>query len=234
MGLWQYAMLALLAAVTVGADDRAINVAILLPIADARRPFSAVRLRPAVELAVDHASSVLRRRRRLGVSYRDSNCSEVYGINEAINYFVRGPPHVYFGPICDYAVAPVARQSYFWNIPVVSVGALALDFLLQRRVSYPLLTRAGPVNLVGLANAILEAMHVYGWRRVTLLYERSAGSNVIPPFCHLASESVYYLLESASSQRVVRRDYYKFDPDATKINFDDVLVNEVGYEFAGT
>jgi len=209
-----------------------INLAILLPIADVRRPFSAVRLRPAVDLAVERVSAVFRR--RLLVSYRDSNCSEVHGINEAINYFVRGPPSVYFGPTCDYAVAPVARQTYFWDIPVVSVGALALDFLLQRRVSYPLLTRAGPVNLIGMANAILEAMHEYAWRRVTVLYERQARSEVIPPFCHLASEAVYYLLESASPQRIVRKDYYKFDPDPAKINLEEVLVNEVGHEFAGT
>jgi len=233
MKLWYFWIaLGVVVADSGGVEHQPINLAVLLPIADDRRPFSAVRLRPAVDLAVVRVSTLFHR--RLQVSYRDSNCSEVHGINEAINYFVRGPPNVYFGPICDYAVAPVARQSYFWNIPVVSVGALDLDFLLKRRVSYPLLTRAGPVNLVGLANAILEAMRVYDWRRVTLLYERLAMSDVIPPFCHLASGAVYYLLEAASSRRVVRRDYYKFDPDPAKINFEEVLVNEVGHEFAGT
>jgi len=210
-------------------EHKPINLAVLLPIADVRRPFAAVRLRPAMDLAVSRVSTFFRR--RLRVSYRDSNCSEIYGINEAFNYFMRGPPNVYFGPICDWAVAPVARQSYFWDIPVVSVGALAIDFLLRRRVSYPLLTRAGPANLHGLANAILEAMHGYVWRRVKLLYERQAMADVIPPFCHLASEAIIYLLES---QRVVRKDHYKFDPDSSKINFEEVLVNEVGHEFAGT
>jgi len=232
MKIW-YFMIVLGVAVIDGdhVQDQPINVAVLLPIVDDSRPFSAVKLRPAVDLAVDHVSTILPG--HLQISYRDSNCSEVHGINEAINYFVRGPPHVYFGPICDYAVAPVARQTYFWNIPVVSVGAVALDFLLKRHVNYPLLTRAGPVNLVGLTNAILAAMSEHGWRRVKLLYEREAGSDVIPPFCHLTSQAIYYLLESTSSDRVVRRDYYKFDPDPTTINFDEVLVNEVGYEFAG-
>jgi len=45
-------------------------------------------------------------------------CSEVNGMNEAINYFVEGPPGAFFGPVCDYATAPVARQALFWNIPV--------------------------------------------------------------------------------------------------------------------
>jgi len=37
----------------------------------------------------------------------------------------------------------------------------------------------------------------------------------------------------ASTQRVVRRDYYKFVFGPSAINFDDVLVNEVGRKFAG-
>ena len=162
---WWWFVLALgVVAVDGGVDEeqRPISVAVLLPIDDDRRPFSAVRLRPAVDLAQRRATTELLAGRRLAVSYRDSRCSEVHGINEAINCFVRGPPNVYLGPTCDYAAAPVARQTYFWNIPVVSVGALDRDFLVSRRVKYPLLTRAGPVNLVGLANAILEALRALG------------------------------------------------------------------------
>ena len=213
-------------------DRQSINLAVLVPIADDRRPFSAVKLRPAVDLAVGQVSNFIHR--HLRVSYGDSNCSEIHGMNEAINYFISGSPNIYFGPICDFAVAPVARQSYFWDIPVVSVGALAIDFLNKRRASYQLLTRAGPVNLVGLTDAILEAMHVYGWRRVKLLYERETKSDVVPLFCHLASEAVVYMLESKWSKRVDSRDYHKFDPDAANINFEEVLVNEVGHVFAGT
>jgi len=232
MRLW-YLLIAVgvVVADVAGVHHPPIHLAALLPIADERRPFSAVKLRPAVDLAVSKVSHLLLR--RLKVSYRDSNCSSLYGINEAINYFVRGPPDVYFGPICDFAVAPVARQSYFWNIPVVSVGALAVEFLSNRRVSYPLLTRAGPVNLVGLVNAILEAMRVHSWRRVKLLYDREARSEVIPPFCHFAVETMIYLLDSASSWRIVKKDHHKFDPDPVKVNFDEMLVNEVGHSFAG-
>jgi len=232
MRLWYLLVAVGLGVAVADVDHHLINLAVLLPIADDRRPFSAVRLRPAVDLAVDHVSNLLLR--RLRVSYSDSNCSAVYGIKEAISYYVLGPPNVYFGPICDFAVAPVARQSYFWGIPVVSVGAIDIDFLMNRRANYPLLTRAGPVNLVGMANAILEAMHVYGWRRVKLLYERDAGSDVIPPFCHLAAGAVVYHLESASTQRVARQGHYKFERNLTKMKFDQVLVNEVGHEFAGT
>ena len=232
--LWY--LLVALKVVVIGdaSEDYSINLTILLPIADDRRPFSAAKLRPAVDLAVGQVSTLLRRHMR--VSYHDSKCSVLHGINEAFNCFIHGPvPSVYFGPICDFAVAPVARQSYFWNIPVISIGALSINFLQSRQNMYPLLTRAGPVNLMGMTNAILDAIHVYGWRRVKLLYERDAMSEVIPPFCHLVTEVVvYYLTESSWSQHITQRDYYKFDPDPAKINFEEVLTKEVGHEFAGT
>ena len=44
------------------------------------------------------------------VKFRDSNCDIADGINEAINFYVHNEVHVLFGPCCDYAVAPVARQ----------------------------------------------------------------------------------------------------------------------------
>jgi len=76
-------------------------------------------------------------------------------------------------------------------------------------------------------------MRVFDWRRVTLLYEHDAGSDVIPPFCKLAADTIVWQLDLASTQRVVRRDYYKFVFGPSAINFDDVLVNEVGRKFAG-
>jgi hypothetical protein len=226
-------------------------------------------MRPAAELAVKYVQSMMTTRTnlqsrhqqqqhwqrkdeeeaadgelvfpKLTVAYRDSQCSEVNGMNEAINFFVAGPPGAYFGPVCDYAVAPVARQALFWNIPVVSTGALALDFVDRRRSVYPMLTRAGPVNLLGLADGLIEALRMWQWRRVTVLYEREAYSNVIPPFCHLTTETIVYRLRRTPSDVVVALDYYKLvEPSASSSgagagsspSLEQVLVHEVGLEYA--
>jgi len=229
MRLWYFAIALGIVVVADGGDvERSINVAVLLPIADDCRPFSAARLRPAMNLAVTHVSAFLSR--RLRVSYADSKCSSADGINESFKYFVRGPPHVFFGPVCDYAVAPVVRQSYFWNIPVVSVGAMAHEFLLERLAHYPLLTRTGPANTDAVADAVFGTMRVYGWRRLKLLYVREAGSEVNTDFCHLAAGAI---TKSASYRRLVTADYYKMEPEPAKINFEHVLINEVGHDFAG-
>jgi len=240
-----------------------IKLAALLPMSDGQRPFSASKIRPAADLALHYISSMLRKTGNkrnkqqeyavdhnestsllLTVAYRDSMCSEVNGMNEAINYFVDGPPGAFFGPVCDYATAPVARQALFWNIPVVSTGALALDFHQRRRSVYPLLTRAGPVNLLGLADGLMEAMRTWSWRRVTVLYEREAYSSVIPPFCHLTTEHIVYKLSRAPADVIEAHDYYKLvetssspaasgPGTASSLSLEQVLINEVGLEFSG-
>lgn len=249
---------------------RTIQLAALMPIADSQRPFSASKMRPAAELAVEYVQSIMTTRTNrqsrhqqqqrlqrkdgedvdeggsvfptLTVAYRDSHCSEVNGMNEAINYYVYHRPGVYLGPVCDYAVAPVARQSLFWNIPVLSTGALALDFVERRRSVYPLLTRAGPVNLLGLADGLIEALRMWKWHRVTVLYERDAYSNVIPPFCHLTTETIIHRLQRTPADVIVAHDYYKLvEPSASSSRagtgssppLEHVLVNEIGLKYAG-
>jgi hypothetical protein len=44
------------------------------------------------------------------VSYADSKCADAQGMNEAINMYMHNMVDVFFGPNCDYSVAPVARQ----------------------------------------------------------------------------------------------------------------------------
>ena len=73
--------------------------------------------------------------------------------------------HAFFGPVCDYALAPVARYSPFWDTPVLSAGGLAHDFGQLKTVEYSLLTRVG-VKLDSLASCLRDAVRHYGWRRI--------------------------------------------------------------------
>ena len=45
------------------------------------------------------------------------------------------------GPVCPYVLAPVARYSGKWNIPVLSTGGQASSF--RQKEQYPLLTTMG-------------------------------------------------------------------------------------------
>lgn len=85
-------------------------LACLLPF-DQKRLFSLQRVRPAFDIALQRIVTMgLLPDHELHVSYRDSKCSISDGMNEAVNFYATNTADVFFGPICDYAAAPVARQ----------------------------------------------------------------------------------------------------------------------------
>jgi hypothetical protein len=51
--------------------------------------------------------------------------------------------HVFLGPSCDYAAAPISRQVTFWDLPMVTPGAMAYDFGRDKKSRYKLMTRVG-------------------------------------------------------------------------------------------
>lgn len=46
----------------------------------------------------------------LTVLYADSMCDIAEAMNQAIQFEERLKTSAFFGPVCDYAIAPVARQ----------------------------------------------------------------------------------------------------------------------------
>ncbi|RUS88798.1 hypothetical protein EGW08_003428, partial [Elysia chlorotica] len=121
-----------------------INIVVLLPEEESRL-FSIKRVRPAIKLATENVtSSNILTRHELVTSYADSKCHIAEAMNEAIKATVRGQVHAFLGPVCDYSVSPVARQAKYWNIPLITSGAMASDFLMRRSTLYTTLTRVGP------------------------------------------------------------------------------------------
>uniref|UniRef100_A0A0L8GK02 Receptor ligand binding region domain-containing protein n=1 Tax=Octopus bimaculoides TaxID=37653 RepID=A0A0L8GK02_OCTBM len=139
------------------------------------------------------------------VNYADSRCSFVYPINEAINFYVRKELDVIFGPFCDYAAAPLARQITFWSIPMLTAGAMAADFARYRLLHYPLLTRIGP-NFISLTQFLSTMLRGYKWNIVQLLYDPYGQGYFEDKFCHIASDSIHYGLKDE-----FKAPYQKFE-----------------------
>jgi len=76
---------------------------------------------------------------------------------------------VFFGPCCDYAAAPVARQTRYWNIPMLTAAAMARDYAVNRLDEFPTLTRVG-ANFNSLALFLVDILHYFHWKRVMLIY----------------------------------------------------------------
>lgn len=137
---------------------------------------------------------------------------------------------VFVGPVCDLAVAPVARQVVFWNIPIVSTGAMARDYQVSRSTSYQLLTRVGPTNFYSLTTVVSAHLHYFNWNRFKLVYYKEGLEKVMKGFCHLAIEALHYSLKEIDS--LMHQDVYRVDDN--KPDFDRLFRHEIGLEFAGS
>ena len=117
-----------------------IQVGVILPLAD-HHLWTLKLAHPAINLAVEEVNNdtSLLRGFTMVTNARDSECSESIGPLAAIDMYVNQSAHVFIGPACSYSVAPVARFSKYWGIPVLSAGALAAAF--KDKTEYRLLTR---------------------------------------------------------------------------------------------
>lgn len=199
-----------------------VRIAVLLPF-DETRLFSVKRARPAIEYAISYLQNETDIVNNISfyVTYRDTNCTAGTGMNAAVRdvYEHKSPLHAFLGPVCDYTVAPVARQVVFWNIPLISVGALASDFTNNHQTEYRLLTRVGPIKLDSFIDSYKSLFQSYGWKRSKIIYDKEGQSDKMDGFCHLTAASLHY---------ATKQDYYKIMGD-----YESILRKEVGLKNSG-
>ena len=206
-----------------------ISIAALLP---ARKEllFSMDRVSPAITIAIEKITSrngVLADR-KIRIRYRDSKCSSAVAMNEVINFFIEDQFHVVFGPCCDYPAAPIARQMKFWNLPMITVGAMAVDFV-DKTSEYPMVTRTGPtINF--LAEYLVEILKTFKWRKINLLYDPMRHGHVEESFCHIAAEGIHYVMTVQKKAENLSLEYFQFKNDSEIL--DDVALR-LGTQYAG-
>ncbi|XP_070191591.1 atrial natriuretic peptide receptor 3-like [Littorina saxatilis] len=209
-----------------------VNVAVLLPFDDSYL-FSYRRVAPAMDLAIEELNRNTRmlRKHRLIVRYADTNCNIAKGINQAIEFYMNRQVHVYFGPVCDFAVAPVARQLTYWNIPMVSPGAMALDFIKYHSLTYPLLTKIGPIHFSYLSEFFVKCFKRFGFNKMKILYTKEGQDYLIKGFSHLVVEALHYIFKDITPDLV--QDYFKMSEHMPAMAVQTALADEIGLEYAG-
>ncbi|KAK3752779.1 hypothetical protein RRG08_047551 [Elysia crispata] len=148
-----------------------VNVVLLVPYRDTFK-WSYPKIMPAVEIALQKidADENLLADHYLRLRYFDSNCDDANPLNYAVNAYIDKLADVFFGPCCDYSLAPVGRQAMFWKIPLVTVGAEAPDFLTEKLTKYGTLTRAGPKNLLDVSDFLINRIQSFHWKKINILY----------------------------------------------------------------
>ncbi|KAK0174220.1 hypothetical protein PV328_007329 [Microctonus aethiopoides] len=105
--------------------------------------------------------------------------------------------HAFLGPVCDYAIAPVARYAGVWGIPVLTTGGQA-DAFRHKGEHYPTLTRMmGSHRLVG--EALRHILQGFGWTTAALIYHNHAmESSKGHSECHFTLSAVFSALNKTS------------------------------------
>ena len=125
---------------------------------------------------------------QLEPTFGDSQCSDIYGPLVAIDMYLNRTADAFIGPACDYAVAPIARFSPHWNIPVVTGGAL-VRALSDKASQYKLLTRIGP-TYAKIGDLFLKLMTRFNWNHTAAIYSDNLGVNK-----HKGKTSCYFTIE---------------------------------------
>ncbi|GFT16046.1 atrial natriuretic peptide receptor 3, partial [Nephila pilipes] len=135
---------------------------------------------------------------KFNLSMKDTGCDVAYGIWSAIEAYIERPVDVFFGPYCDYIVAPVARMLKFMQIPLVTSGALAYDFSRYDRThpqsEYHMLVKTG-WSFTGMARTVERIFAKFNWNQSNFIYEEDGHPEVMKDhYCFLASKAVHNVL----------------------------------------
>ncbi|XP_076321980.1 atrial natriuretic peptide receptor 3-like [Tachypleus tridentatus] len=132
--------------------------------------------------------------------YKDTDCSSTTGPIAALDFYVTGTADVFFGPLCPYVLAPVARYSAFWNIPLLTVGGQNSNFD-SKYPHYRLMTRMnGSYTQIG--HLFLELLRKFHWKTVALLFHDFRDQSLGHSNCFFTFGAVYTALGRQSFNEV--------------------------------
>lgn len=195
-----------------------VKLGVILPKEDIY-PWALSKTIPAIEMAIETVSrNQLVENTQFLITQRDSQCSETMGPLAAIDMYIEQNVHVFIGPVCDYAVAPIARFSPHWHIPIITTGALVNAFGDKSR--YTLLTRMqGSYGKAG--EFISDMFHFFNWTTVELVHhdniEITDGGR---SDCFFIMEAIYYTMRDRFPSEPM---YTRFDESSKHSNYEELL-----------
>ena len=107
-----------------------VNIAVLLPY-DLGYLFSIEKVLPAIEKAVANITERMASRHQMSLVVRsgDSECNAIGGPLRAFDFYQRKEVDLFLGPVDAEGLSQVSRYAARWNIPVITTGGLAHDFV---------------------------------------------------------------------------------------------------------
>ncbi|RWS07903.1 Atrial natriuretic peptide receptor 3-like protein, partial [Dinothrombium tinctorium] len=152
-------------------NSRNITIAVLAPVNDTLL-YSLNKILPSIIYAVSSLQANSKysslANRTINVLFRDTACSSTRGPLAAFDFYIKGMVDVFFGPLCPYVLAPVARYAAVWDIPIITAGGQNDNFDFKQS-HYPLLTRMnGAYSEIG--EILLQILNKFHWKVLALFY----------------------------------------------------------------
>lgn len=211
-----------------------LELALIVP-KDVSRLFSIPKVTPAIEYAVDTVLSrnLLRiPREKIVIRSADSGCDSVHGPIAAIDMHYRDSVNVFFGPVCDYSLAPVARYAPFWDVPIISPGGMAHDFGVDKKdpnAEFPNLTRVG-WTFDSLALYLEAAIIQFQWSKIKIVYDSHGHGEIFDSFCWLAMTAFVRHLRTESP---LEYHLYNFVNMRGYEEYVKILQEEIAAKYSG-
>lgn len=206
-----------------------IKIALIAP-RDTSRLFSLSKALPAIQYAIE--SPLVRKklaRCNVIIKSADSNCDAIAAPIQAFKFYQLDKVHILFGPSCDYSLAPVARYSPYWNLPIITPGGLSQKFGADKRdvdAEFPLLTRVG-ATLDGLGWFFDRVVNQYIWNNVKLVYTSDGHSEVTIQFCRMAIAAVVHHFKAEG----IEFHMFKFNEIEEEDEYTKMLMQEIGSKY---
>jgi len=202
------------------ASNLNLSLGVILPLKNTY-PWSWPKTGPAIQYAVDTINSG-NDGFKLNITYGDSQCSETFGPLAAIEMYLKGTANVFLGPACDYAVAPIARFSVYWNIPVISGGAMVRAF--NEKAKYGLLTRIS-TSYAKLGGFFDEVFAYFNWTDAAMIYGGHKGNRALQGKSEyfFTMEAVFAVLNVRYQLKYPAREMWYKDFDVKDESYPDVL-----------
>lgn len=178
-----------------------VSLGVILPKGLNHLPYRFELVYPAVTIAVDKMmeSPYVLPGVNITLKDADSKCSDEYGPMAAIDMFLERSVHAFLGPACSYAVAPVARYSYCWGIPILTAGGLYSHF--SKKTDFKLLTGVQG-NYIKSAEFVISVLQHFNFTRAGWAFALGQSGGFEDPLgsndCLQIIKPIYYRLSRLS------------------------------------
>ena len=169
-------------------------------------PYFKQMVQPGIDIALKKAEEILPDH-NVTYLWQNTQCSNPVSMVLSVHMKYDFKCDVFFGPACEYAVAPVARFCDYWETPLITAGALAQGF--NKNVFQTITRMQGSYDKFG--NSVVDLFQRNNWNITMLLVDEPIGGEIRDCFfCMggvswtLKENAIYHEVETFDEKTITR------------------------------